>query len=90
MPDFVVEDVDVVEIKALSAINNNRLAQVISYLAKSGKQIGLIINFGERSLRYRRVFPPQKVIDHQVNHQWLFVPDWLKAQEQDIPDRALF
>jgi hypothetical protein len=40
-----------------------------------------LIQFGERSLRYRRVFPPRKVIDHLVNRQWLFVPDWLKDSD---------
>lgn len=81
VPDFVVEDAVVVEIKALNGINNNHLSQVISYLAISGKLIGLLINFGEPSLRYRRVFPPQKVIDHLVNRQWLYVPDWLKKED---------
>ncbi|HMN62405.1 MAG TPA: GxxExxY protein [Anaerolinea sp.] len=78
VPDFVVEGTVIVEIKALRGLDNSHLAQIIGYLAVSGSAIGLLINFGERSLRYRRVFPPQKVIDHLVNRQWLFVPDWLK------------
>ena len=82
IPDFVVEDFVIVEIKALRGLDNSHLAQVISYLAVSGCAIGLLINFGERSLRYRRIFPPQKVIDHLVNRQWLFVPDWLKSDKE--------
>jgi|WetSurSiteA1Bulk_404760.scaffolds.fasta_scaffold04180_3 GxxExxY protein len=80
IPDFVVEEAVVVEIKALNSLDNSHLAQVIGYLAVSGLPIGLLINFGERSLRYRRVLPPQKVIDHLVNRQWLFIPDWLKNE----------
>ena len=38
----------------------------------------LLINFGERSLRVRRVFPPAHVLETVINRQWLFVPDWLK------------
>jgi GxxExxY protein len=81
IPDFVVEETVIVEIKALRGLDNSHLAQVIGYLAVSCCPIGLLINFGERSLHYRRVFPPRKVIDHLVNRQWLSVPDWLKDGE---------
>lgn len=83
IPDFLVEDKVIVEVKAVRALDNNHLAQVIGYLAVSALPIGLLINFAERSLRYRRVFPPQKVIDHLVNRQWLYVPDWLKNERQN-------
>jgi GxxExxY protein len=81
IPDFVVDGTIIIEIKALRGLDNSHLAQIIGYLAVSACPIGLLINFGERSLRYRRVFPPQKVIDHLVNRQWLFVPDWLKGED---------
>jgi len=81
IPDFVIEGAIVVEIKALRGLDNSHLAQIIGYLAVSGCTIGLLINFGERSLRHRRVFPPQKVIDGLVNRQWLFVPDWLNEEK---------
>ncbi len=77
IPDFVVEGTVVVEIKALKGVDKSHHAQVIGYLAVSGCPIGLLINFGERSLFHKRVFPPKKVSDYLVNRQWLFVPDWL-------------
>jgi len=77
VPDFLVAERVIVEIKALRGLDNSHLAQVIGYLAVSGCPIGLLINFGERSLRYRRVFPPEKISEHLINRQWLFVPDWL-------------
>jgi GxxExxY protein len=80
IPDFIVESKVVVEIKALHGLDNSHLAQVIGYLAVTGCSIGLLINFGERSLDYRRIFPPKDIQEHRVNRQWLFVPDWLKAQ----------
>src|SRR5690606_13312052 len=81
IPDFVVEEKVVVEIKALKGTDNSHLAQVIGYLAVSGCPIGLLINFGERSLKYRRILPPRNVQEHQVNRQWLFIPDRLKPVE---------
>lgn len=83
IPDFVIEENVIVEIKAVKSLDNNHLAQVIGYLAASAIPIGLLFNFGERSLRYRRLFPPQKIIDHLVNRQWLFVPDWLKNNNKE-------
>lgn len=81
IPDFVVSDTIVVEIKALHAIENIHLAQVIGYLAVTGCLLGLLINFGEPSLHFRRVLPPRKVLDHLVNRRWLFIPDWLKRSQ---------
>jgi GxxExxY protein len=78
IPDFLVDNLVVVEIKALTCLDNGHLAQVIGYLAVSGCPVGLLLNFGERSLRYRRILPPKNVQEHRVNRQWLFVPDWLK------------
>jgi PD-(D/E)XK nuclease superfamily len=53
--------------------------RLIGYLIVSELPVGLLINFGEKSLRHPRVFPPQTVKQPHINRQWLFVPDWLKA-----------
>ena len=80
IPDFIVEAQVIVEIKAFATLHVKYLGQVITYLNHTGLQIGLLINFGERSLRHRRVFPSPQVAEFQINHQWLFVPNWLKAE----------
>lgn len=80
IPDYVVEEKVIVEIKAVKSLDNIHLAQVIGYLATTGFPLGLLINFAERSLNYRRVFPPRKVTEHLINRQWLFIPDWLKNE----------
>lgn len=59
----------------------SHLAQIVSYLAVSCCPGDLPINFGERSLVHRRIFPPQKVIDDLINRERLFVPDWLTSEE---------
>lgn len=81
IPDFIVASMVVVEIKALKNLDNSHVAQVIGYLAATKCPIGLLINFGERSLQWKRILPSKNVAEHQVNRQWLFVPDWLKKEE---------
>ncbi|HKZ82227.1 MAG TPA: GxxExxY protein [Anaerolineae bacterium] len=80
IPDFVVEGKVIVEIKAFATLHQKYLGQVITYLDHTGLAVGLPINFGERSLRPRRVFPSPQATEFRINHQWLFVPDWLKAE----------
>lgn len=78
IPDFIVEDTVIVEIKALMGLDNSHVAQVIGYLAVTACPVGLLINFGERSLKHKRILPPKNIQEHQLNRQWLFIPDWLK------------
>lgn len=80
IPDFIVAETVVVEIKALKGLDNGHLAQVIGYLAVTGCPVGLLINFGARSLQWRRILPPKNITEHRVNRQWLFVPDWLRKE----------
>jgi GxxExxY protein len=43
--DLLVENLVIVEVKAVDAVTPVHYAQVISYLKLSGKSIGLLINF---------------------------------------------
>jgi GxxExxY protein len=84
IPDFIVEDKVVVEIKAFATLHQKYLGQVITYLNHTGLAVGLLINFGERSIRPRRVFPSPVATEARHHDQWLFVPDWL-AGNRDSP-----
>lgn len=53
--DFVVFDEIILEIKAISQLTSSDIGQTLNYLACSKNNIGLVINFGEDSLKYKRV-----------------------------------
>lgn len=53
--DFVVDNKIIVEIKAQKNVIEEHYNQVLNYLAISKCKIGLIINFGESYLKYKRV-----------------------------------
>ncbi|WP_192348821.1 GxxExxY protein [Algoriphagus sp. Y33] len=53
--DFLVEGVISVELKALIQLEDVHLAQAINYLEAYDLEIGLLINFGAKSLQFKRV-----------------------------------
>ena len=54
VPDFIVYNEVVVEIKAEQSLSKVDEAQLINSLIISHHNTGLLLNFGEESLRYRR------------------------------------
>lgn len=69
--DFLVEGVISVELKALTKLEDVHLAQAINYLEAYNLEIGMLINFGNKSLEYRRLVNPKfnKIIVNQNNHR---------------------
>lgn len=53
--DFFVENCIMVELKALIALEDVHLAQAMNYLEAYKMEIGLLINFGAKSLQFNRV-----------------------------------
>jgi PD-(D/E)XK nuclease superfamily len=52
--DFLVEGVISVELKARTQIEEMRFAQAINYLEAYKLEVGLLINFGERTSNFKR------------------------------------
>ncbi len=53
-PDFICYDDVIVEIKAMDKLSSNEHAQIINYLKASKLKVGLLINFGSKSLEHKR------------------------------------
>jgi GxxExxY protein len=53
--DFVVEEKVLVELKAIKEIEDVHIAQVLNYLKAYRLELGLLINFGSKSLTFKRL-----------------------------------
>ena len=53
--DFFIEEKIMTEIKAVIKLEDVHLAQAMNYLEAYGLPIGLLINFGAKSLEFKRV-----------------------------------
>lgn len=58
--DFVVEGKVLVELKALTKLEDVHLAQALNYLKAYRIEVGLLINFGSKSLEFKRLVLKQK------------------------------
>ena len=69
--DFLVDDVISVEIKALTKLEDVHFAQAINYLEAYNLEVGLLINFGARSLGFHRLnnskYNPDKPYTQQIH-----------------------
>ena len=53
--DVIVENELLLELKALNSLNNTCESQLLNYLKASDIQVGLLINFGSKSLQFKRM-----------------------------------
>ena len=53
--DFICYDKIILELKAISKITTEHEAQVLNYLKATGLKLGILINFGQISLTYKRL-----------------------------------
>jgi GxxExxY protein len=65
--DFFVEDNIMVEIKALIQLEDVHLAQAMNYCQAYNLPIGLLINFGSKSLQFKRVYN----VNHPDNKDYI-------------------
>lgn len=53
--DFVIEKSIILELKAIETLTRSHTKQTLNYLAASKLKLGILINFGEDSLNYKRI-----------------------------------
>ena len=53
--DFICYDKIIIEVKALSQLNTEHIAQTLNYLKITGFSLGLLINFGTKTLQHKRL-----------------------------------
>ena len=58
--DIICEDDIILELKAVSSITKEHIAQTLHYLKTTNKELGLILNFGASSLEYKRIINTKK------------------------------
>lgn len=65
--DFLVEDKIMVELKALAKLEDVHLSQALNYLEAYKLETGLLLNFGSKSLEFKRVTNEYKLRNKQIN-----------------------
>ena len=68
--DFLVEGELIVELKAIQSLTTAHEVQTVNYLVATGKDIGLLINFGGDKLEFKKKFrlPKHRVYPHHSVH----------------------
>ena len=63
--DLLIKKKVIVELKAVIELNDIHLAQAINYLEAFNLEVGLLINFGNKSLQYKRIIDPRLLKQNQ-------------------------
>ena len=65
--DLIVEDVLIVELKCCRTLTPEHQAQLINYLKAADMEVGLLVNFGNQKLEYKRLHHPNYFIHKKDN-----------------------
>ena len=57
--DLLIKKKVIIELKAVTELNDHHLAQAIDYLEAFNLEVGLLLNFRSKSLQYKRVIHPK-------------------------------
>jgi len=82
--DLLVDKALIVELETLEELNSKHQQQVISYLTATGRETGLLLNFGTQRLQKKRIFPPSRVQESQpyCHRRDAWKPAWLARNQR--------
>lgn len=81
--DILVDEAVILELKAVDRLSKQHEQQVLAYLAASGREVGLLLNFGKSSLEHPRIVPTTTIQNspaYQARRN-LWKPAWLTKQK---------
>ena len=79
--DFFVEDRIMLELKAVINLEDAHLSQAMNYCEAYNLPVGLLINFGSRSLQYKRVYN----LNHPENKKTAYLKQSYKSDNPNNP-----
>ena len=67
--DLIVENLIIVELKCCKSLLPEHQAQLINYLKASGLPVGLLVNFGNQRLEYKRLHHPDRFVKEKESNE---------------------
>ena len=74
--DLIVEKAIIIELKCCTYLLPEHQAQLINYLKVSNISIGLLVNFGNQKLEYRRLHHPENQTNKENSEKTFKVSSW--------------
>ena len=68
-PDYICFESIVVELKALAKLTGTEVSQMINYLKATGTKTGLLLNFGSKSLEFKRIVYSEESKDRSTDSE---------------------
>ena len=68
-PDYLCYESIVVELKALAKLTGTEVSQMINYLKATGTKTGLLLNFGSKSLEFKRIVYSEESKDRSTDSE---------------------
>jgi GxxExxY protein len=66
IPDLIIDDAMIVDPKVVSCFTDTHVAQMLGYLNITGLDLGLLINFKNARLDWKRILRPQATSEHDM------------------------